>query len=508
MKTLQILLLITLNFVLLNAKEIQLDDVLTELPLEGSIESKGQIDTYTFTVHGSGVYTFYSTYTTDRTDVESQLLDSTGKVLVSDDNSNSHANFRYQYYLMDGETYSLKVFHASPENVGTYFLHVMFTNNPNITLFNWDIARHAFAGNETKTRTIRPLKSGTYTFYSNTGPTIGTLYDSSHNELISNDGSTNANLNFKLSYALVAKTTYTLEVKNNDRYGDDISIRFSFDFDIDQSKVKDDFNGDGIPDILWRNGSSNHVWLMAKDGTYEDRNIGGKSSEYKIAGRGDFNGDNISDILWRKGNKNYIWYMDANGSHTYKKIASKSYEVKAIADFNNDGISDILWRKGVHNHIWYMKADGSHTYASIGGKSDAYDIAGTGDFNGDGVEDILWRKGYRNYIWYMNLNGSHTYKKIGSKKQAFRGIGDFNGDGVDDILWENGFWYMNKDGSHIYSYRYASSNLKVADFNGDGIDDIIEHRYEYELITTMSFEIKRSNLSHAIESKYSSWSIH
>ena len=511
MKTLQILLLITLNFVLLNAEDIQLDDVLTELPTEGHIESKGQIDTYTFTVHGSGVYTFYSTYTTDKTDVDSQLLDSTGKVLVSDANSNSYANFRYQYYLMDGETYSLKVFRAYRGTVGTYLLHVMFENNPNMTLFNWDTSWHYLDANETEIRTIYPLKSGTYTFYSKgETDTIGTLYDSNHNELISNDDN-NGSINFKLSYALVANTTYTLEVKNfdstrNSSYG----LRFSSDIApiIDQNKVKDDFNGDGIADILWRNGSRNHVWLMAKDGTHEYRNIGGKSSEYKIAGRGDFNGDNISDILWRKGNKNYIWYMDANGSHTYKKIASKSYEVKAIADFNNDGISDILWRKGVHNHIWYMKADGNYTYASIGGKSDAYDIAGTGDFNGDGVEDILWRKGYRNYIWYMDVNGSHSYKKIDSKAETFKGIGDFNGDGVDDILWEYGLWFMNKDGSHIYSSIYVTYyNIKVADFNGDGIDDIAKGPV-YNYMTTMSFEIKPSYGWHYIGKKGYDWSMY
>jgi lysophospholipase L1-like esterase len=245
--------------------------------------------------------------------------------------------------------------------------------------------------------------------------------------------------------------------------------------------LKNDFNNDQTADILWRKGSTNHLWTMNTDGTHTYINIGTKSSTYAITGMGDFNADGITDILWRKGDRNYIWYMHSDGTHDYKKITSKSYNVMAVEDFNGDGIADILWRKNNQNHIWYMHADGSHTYKNIGTKSTTYTISGTGDLNGDGITDILWRKGYKNYIWYMNSDGTHAYKKITSKSYNVMAIEDFNGDGIADILWrkdnQNNIWYMNADGT--YTYKNIGTKgieftlTKTADYNGDGITDIL-----------------------------------
>jgi len=63
---------------------------------------------------------------------------------------------------------------------------------------------------------------------------------------------------------------------------------------------------------------------MNIDGTYTYTNIGTKASSYTLAKTDDYNGDGITDILWRKGSSNYLWYMHADGTHTYKKISGKS----------------------------------------------------------------------------------------------------------------------------------------------------------------------------------------
>jgi hypothetical protein len=79
--------------------------------------------------------------------------------------------------------------------------------------------------------------------------------------------------------------------------------------------VKNDFNGDSKPDILWRNTvtGANAIWYM--DGV----NLVGiadlpalPSTSYALVGVGDFNGDSKPDILWRNTvtGANAIWYMD------------------------------------------------------------------------------------------------------------------------------------------------------------------------------------------------------
>ena len=135
----------------------------------------------------------------------------------------------------------------------------------------------------------------------------------------------------------------------------------------------------------------------------------------------DFNKDGIADILWKKDSQNYLWYMNSEGSHSYKNIGNKStlYKIAGVADFNNDGIADILWKKGSGNYLWYMKSDGSHSYKNIGKKSTSYKIAEVADFNNDGIADILWKKGSGNYLWYMKSDGSHSYKNIGKKSTEY-----------------------------------------------------------------------------------------
>jgi FtsP/CotA-like multicopper oxidase with cupredoxin domain len=171
-----------------------------------------------------------------------------------------------------------------------------------------------------------------------------------------------------------------------------------------------------------------------------------------MATEGDFNDDGIADIFERKGATNTILYMNSGSTYSIKNIGKKStkYRVAGIGDFNNDGISDIFWRVGNSNSLWLMNSDGTHKWKYIGKKSTKYKVAGIGDFNNDGVDDILWKRGDSNYLWYMKSDGSHTYKKIASSSKVFKTIADYNGDGIKDILWVNGSsytaWMMNVNG--------------------------------------------------------------
>jgi len=260
--------------------------------------------------------------------------------------------------------------------------------------------------------------------------------------------------------------------------------------------LKNDFNGDGIADILWRKGSANRLWLMHANGSHTYKNIGNKKSGYYLAGTGDFNGDGITDILWRykSTGTNHIWYMHADGSHTYKNIGGKNkkYFVAGTGDFNGDGITDILWRTKTTNHIWYMKTDGKHKYKKIGGKRLGYSVIAISDFSGDGIDDILWVSEQKyHYIWSMNSDGTHGGLNnfwSGSRHVVSRLAGYFNNDGKADVFSHEEhnstilYTKPSSDWDIVTIYSSVVSNppmpstyklVSADDFNGDGISDIL-----------------------------------
>lgn len=125
-----------------------------------------------------------------------------------------------------------------------------------------------------------------------------------------------------------------------------------------------DFNGDGQPDIFWRNNitGENKLWLM--DGTTKVREITLESlthANWEIAATGDFNRDGKIDIIWRNNLSGYnmIWLMD-RATHTdtvhLSSVADINWTIAGVRDFNNDGYIDILWRNQANgeNKIWLM----------------------------------------------------------------------------------------------------------------------------------------------------------
>jgi hypothetical protein len=144
---------------------------------------------------------------------------------------------------------------------------------------------------------------------------------------------------------------------------------------------------------------------------------------WKIVGTGDFNGDGKPDILWRNTStgQNYVWYMRGVNGATRASgswieiVADLSWTIVGAGDFNSEGKPDILWRNTAtgQNYVWYMNGANGATRASGAWIETVADlnwkIVGTGDFNSDGKRDILWRNTATggNYVWYMSgANGA------------------------------------------------------------------------------------------------------
>jgi len=123
-----------------------------------------------------------------------------------------------------------------------------------------------------------------------------------------------------------------------------------------------DFDGDGKPDILWRNTVTGNtvVWLMDGATRLAEGSIGRVPTAWQIAGTGDFNGDGKADILWHhSGTGNAIvWQMNGFERTAAQSIGTVplAWSVEGLRDTNGDGLSDIVWRNTATDTavVWRM----------------------------------------------------------------------------------------------------------------------------------------------------------
>ncbi len=256
------------------------------------------------------------------------------------------------------------------------------------------------------------------------------------------------------------------------------------------SKLVDthDSNGDGLSDIVWRNGTGIAVWLMNGTQVELAAAAGSAPSAWSIVGQRDFNGDGTYDLLFRDSGGNIaMWFMIGTQVFSAGNVGNVggTWGVAGTADFNGDGKGDILWRDGSGNTaVWLMNGTSVLSSGSLGNVAIAWSVAGTGDFNGNGDADILWRDTSGNTaIWFMNGTAVASVGVVGNVANwSVIGTGDFNGDGKTDILWRDAsgntaVWLMN--GASVLSAAGIGNvpttwTLAVTgDFNGDGKSDLL-----------------------------------
>ena len=176
------------------------------------------------------------------------------------------------------------------------------------------------------------LTTGRYTFHT-TGrlDTQGTLYDENRVSLAYHDDiNETSNRNFQISHLLVKGKTYYIKVNAyaSDVGGYDLNSAF-------RPTVNNDFNADGIADILWRNTTTGQylTFFMNADGSRKGYKYGYTiPTTWTIADTNDFDGDGIADILWRHTGGQYLtFFMNADGSrkgYKYGSTISTEWEIQ------------------------------------------------------------------------------------------------------------------------------------------------------------------------------------
>lgn len=233
--------------------------------------------------------------------------------------------------------------------------------------------------------------------------------------------------------------------------------------------ARDDFNGDGNPDLLWHHAATGDiaVWLM--DGL--DRLDAVLLSPARVpdtnwrpVGTGDFDRDGQHDILWQNTNgRLFVWFMTGvsqrEGAFISQALPDARWRVRSVADYDGDGDPDLILQHSTEGWIgaWLLDGttvvDGRLAEPGIAGLD--WRIAGSGDFNADGQPDLLFQRedGWL-AVWLMDglrrRDGVYLIPdRLPDARWQVTGVSDVNQDGWPDLVLRHtadglvGAWLMD-----------------------------------------------------------------
>lgn len=288
-----------------------------------------------------------------------------------------------------------------------------------------------------------------------------------------------------------------------------------------------DFNGDGLPDIMWDAQDSSFtssgtrvLWTNAGAGGFT---VTGNflSQNGALAGYSpvvaDFNRDGRTDVLWYQAQApgagsvppTTTWRsMTGSGfSVTNGDIPPTFSRVIGVTDVNGDHRADLLWYSSTDLMLttWLTNSNGTVTTATaaapngnLGGGPQGGGVgysSSSADFNGDGRADLMWSPtgGGKQALWLGVGDG--TFTEASGADASVTGYNanyvDINGDGNTDILWDQAdsygrstgqriLWIGKGDGTFDINANAGGLNGTLAgyvasagDFNGDGVADIL-----------------------------------
>jgi hypothetical protein len=244
-----------------------------------------------------------------------------------------------------------------------------------------------------------------------------------------------------------------------------------------------DFNGDGRPDLVWQHDASRQATVWSMGGAAGNLFLGwnwlvpGGVAGWRIRGVADFNGDGVPDLVWQNDatRQATVWYMTGpqgtvfQGWNWLTTGDLPGWTLVAVADLNRDAHPDLLWQHDSTGQVigWFMGGAHGHLRQRwawlVTAPEPGWRVAAVRDFNADGVPDIVWQSGATSQVKVGYMGGVDGTAYLGwSWLTALTltdwrvvGAADFDGDGTPDLVWQHDasrevtVWYLGIAPGHL-----------------------------------------------------------
>ena len=207
----------------------------------------------------------------------------------------------------------------------------------------------------------------------------------------------------------------------------------------------------------------------------------------------DLNGDGKPDFVVVNATSNSVSVLLGNGNGTFQ--AAKNYATGTtpqgvvIGDFNGDGVPDLAVTNSVSDTVSVLIGNGDGTFQSKVDYATGRQPQGiaAGNF-GNGSLDLVVTNALDGKIGVLINNGNGTFKPqvtyVTASNPYSVAVADFNGDGNLDLAVANAnnfnvisVFHGNGDGTFSGQLQYATGNtpisIAVGDVNNDGNPDIV-----------------------------------
>jgi hypothetical protein len=269
-----------------------------------------------------------------------------------------------------------------------------------------------------------------------------------------------------------------------------------------------DLNGDGRPDLITTNLSSNNVSVLLgqpassnpQTGMAGDTDLFKEHVMYDVGVRprtaalGDFNRDGRLDLAVANNQSDDLSILLGNGDGTFRKAttlpAGRSPLAIAAGDLNHDGTDDLVVALRFDHLLVYLgRGDGTFEQPVNYDPGDTPTAILLTDLNGDGHPDVIVSNNgpmtSSVTIFWGSATGKLTLgpRYAAKNRPLFAAVGLLNGDAHPDLIavtpFANSLLVFFGDGRSPFaeppvqlSTEVEPVAVAVGDFNGDGHNDL------------------------------------
>jgi uncharacterized repeat protein (TIGR01451 family) len=228
--------------------------------------------------------------------------------------------------------------------------------------------------------------------------------------------------------------------------------------------VTDDFDDNGVPDLVWSDDATGQVTVHYYGGSGGASLIGWKwlnqtgVAGWHVVAVADFNGDGIPDLVWQNDTTRQVtvhYYGGVGGAtdqgwNWLNQFGLAGWHVVAAADFNSDGVPDLVWQNDTTREVLVDYYGGTGGSVNIGSAVLdpgvlGWSVKAAADFDGNGTPDLVWQNDTTRQVTvhYYGGTGGATYmswawlNKTGAPGWSVKAALDFDKNGTPDLVWQN-----------------------------------------------------------------------